>query len=109
MTTLRLRGQETDDRAQSRANTRTASQSTRNAMRTILRFFRVVAVLFAMMGFESATLGQTDTATLSGLITDETGAVVPGAEVKLQSVDRGPVASATTNDAGIYVFHDDVE
>jgi Carboxypeptidase regulatory-like domain/TonB dependent receptor len=29
---------------------------------------------------------------------------VPGAEVKLQSVDRGSATSATTNNAGIYVF-----
>jgi Carboxypeptidase regulatory-like domain/TonB dependent receptor len=105
MTTLRLRGQATGDRAQWTVKTRAASQSTRNAMTTILRFFRVVAaVLFAMMGFASATLGQTETATVSGLITDETGAVVPGAEVKLQSVDRGTIVTSTTNDAGIYVF-----
>jgi len=50
------------------------------------------------------SFAQTETATVSGLITDETGAVVPGAEVKLQSVDRGTVTTATTNDAGIYVF-----
>jgi hypothetical protein len=49
-------------------------------------------------------MGQTETAAVSGLITDETGAVVPGAEVKLQSVDRGTVTTATTNDSGIYVF-----
>lgn len=54
--------------------------------------------------FVCVAIGQTETATVSGLITDETGAVVPGAEVKLQSVDRGTVATATTNDAGIYVF-----
>src|SRR5260370_17378152 len=50
------------------------------------------------------SFAQTETATVSGLITDETGAVVPGAEVKLQSVERGTFATATTNDAGIYVF-----
>ena len=54
--------------------------------------------------FAAVAVAQTETATISGLITDDTGAVVPGAEVKLQSVDRGTVESATTNNAGIYVF-----
>jgi hypothetical protein len=49
-------------------------------------------------------MSQTETATVSGLITDDTGAVVPGAGVKLQSIDRGTIASATTNNAGLYVF-----
>src|SRR5260370_9955297 len=47
---------------------------------------------------------QAETATLSGLITDDTGAVVPGAEVKLQGVERGTVGISKTNNAGIYVF-----
>src|SRR5947209_10848184 len=64
----------------------------------------VSAFLFTALWFTCVAIGQTETATVSGLITDETGAVVPGAEVKLQSVDRGTVTTATTNDAGIYVF-----
>ena len=54
--------------------------------------------------FAAVALAQTETATISGLITDDTGAVVPGAEVKLQNVERGSGTSATTNNAGIYVF-----
>jgi hypothetical protein len=54
--------------------------------------------------FAAVAMAQTETATISGLITDDTGAVVPGAEVKLQNVDRGSGTSATTNNAGIYVF-----
>src|SRR5260370_28492549 len=66
---------------------------------------RVACVfLFGALWFACVVVGQTETATVSGLITDETGAVVPGAEVKLQSVDRGTVGTAITNDAGIYVF-----
>src|SRR6266481_2433120 len=62
------------------------------------------AFLSSALWFACVAMGQTETATVSGLITDETGAVVPGAEVKLQSVDRGTVAIATTSDAGIYIF-----
>src|SRR5260370_22496927 len=68
-------------------------------------FFRVVCTVFcAVLCFACVAMGQSESATVSGLITDETGAVVPGAEVKLQSVDRGTVATVTMNDAGIYVF-----
>ncbi len=59
---------------------------------------------FTALWFASVAMGQTETGTVSGLITDATGAVVPGAEVKLQSVERGTVTTATTNGAGIYVF-----
>ena len=54
--------------------------------------------------FAAVATAQTETATISGLITDDTGAVVPGAEVTLQSVERGTATRATTNNAGIYVF-----
>src|SRR6266566_2877258 len=60
--------------------------------------------LVTAVWFVGVAIAQTETATVSGLITDETGAVVAGAEVKLQSVDRGTTTTATTNDAGIYVF-----
>lgn len=62
------------------------------------------AVWLSALCLVSVATGQTETATISGLITDETGAVVAGAEVKLQSVERGTMTTATTNDAGIYVF-----
>src|SRR5215472_5695170 len=72
---------------------------------TIAPFFRVVCpFLFSVLCLAYVALGQTETATVSGLITDETGAVVPGAEVRLQSVERGTIQNATTNNAGIYVF-----
>src|SRR5258708_37974590 len=49
-------------------------------------------------------MGQTETATVLGLVTDRSAAAVSGAEVHLQSVERGTVPTTTTNDAGIYVF-----
>src|SRR6266702_8383013 len=60
--------------------------------------------LFVAIWFASAVMGQTETATVSGLVTDRTAAAVSGAEVRLQSVERGTVTTTTTNDAGIYVF-----
>ena len=72
---------------------------------TITHLTRIACCLvLGLLCFVCAALGQTETATISGLITDGTGAVVPGAQVKLQSVDRGTVESITTNNAGIYIF-----
>jgi hypothetical protein len=45
---------------------------------------------------------QSNVATLTGIITDNTGAVVPGAEVTLRSNNTGIVSRAVTNGQGIY-------
>jgi hypothetical protein len=47
---------------------------------------------------------QYESATLTGVITDSAGAVVPGAEVKATSEATNQVTSATTNSEGRYVF-----
>src|SRR5215831_4397345 len=61
-------------------------------------------VLFAL----SCTLivwGQsTDTGTVVGLVTDPSGAVVPGATVTLRESSTGNSRTTTTNDAGRYVI-----
>lgn len=65
----------------------------------------VAALLVLLVCAGAMTLrAQTDTATVSGLITDSTGAIVPSAEVQLQNVAQGVSQTATTNNAGIYVF-----
>lgn len=47
---------------------------------------------------------QMDQGTITGTVTDTTGAVVPGAEVTLTSTDTGLVLKTTTNQSGVYVF-----
>src|SRR5438477_11402738 len=74
-------------------------------MTTLRRVLRIAGPsLFVAIWFTSAVMGQTETATVSGLVTDRTAAAVGGAEVRLQSVERGTVTTTTTNNAGIYVF-----
>src|SRR5216683_8447510 len=74
-------------------------------MMTLPRLLQIAcSLLFVVLWFACAVVGQTETATVSGLVTDRTAAAVSGAEVRLQSVERGTVTSTTTNDAGIYVF-----
>ena len=45
---------------------------------------------------------QEVTATVTGTVTDTTGAAVVGASVAIKSVERGVVYHATTNDDGLY-------
>lgn len=45
-----------------------------------------------------------NTGTVLGVVTDPSGAVVPGAEIRLVDSATGEVRSATTNEAGQYVF-----
>ena len=74
--------------------------------RALTRIFcrTVGAILLAVICFVSMTRGQSETATLSGVITDEGGGAVPNCEVLLQSVERGNLITAKTDEAGLYVF-----
>src|SRR5947209_2513986 len=51
-----------------------------------------------------AAYGQLYTGSISGTITDPSGAVVPGAEVLAADVDKGFTYKGTTDDAGHYVL-----
>jgi hypothetical protein len=76
-------------------------------MKTLASLLRIslLAVLVAVLFWAYATMAQTETGTISGLITDETGASVPGAQVLLFNVQRGTTSDAKTNSAGIYIFN----
>src|SRR5271169_6957493 len=45
-----------------------------------------------------------DTASITGTVTDPTGAAIPGAQVTLTSVEHGINRSATSNSTGDYLF-----
>ena len=48
--------------------------------------------------------GQSQNASLSGQVTDKTGAAVPSATVKLRSIDRDIPQTASTDNEGRYSF-----
>ena len=52
----------------------------------------------------SLVLGQTSRGTVSGTITDTSGAVIAGASVVLTHIETGVRRSASTNEAGLYRF-----
>lgn len=65
-----------------------------------LRFVALIAVLSL---FACASLyAQVAGATLSGLVTDPSGAVIPNAQVAIKSVATGVTRTVTTDNAGLY-------
>jgi len=56
-----------------------------------------------VLALVASSLGQTETATLSGLITDPQGKVVPDVAVEVTNVDTNVSVHQTTNGDGLYV------
>jgi Carboxypeptidase regulatory-like domain len=63
--------------------------------------FRVL-LASALIFFVSSAFGQTITGTITGEVTDPSGAVVPGASVVAQNLDTGVATATTTNSDGLY-------
>ena len=68
-------------------------------MRVYCTMIKVIALMFL---FSSAALAQTATGTISGVVSDESGAVVPGVSVTINDVDTGFSTAVTTNSVGRY-------
>ena len=63
---------------------------------------RIVGTALLLLLLASAAAAQTTTSTIEGTVTDATGAVVPGAEVKVTGATLAAERSATTNAQGFY-------
>ncbi|HUS06688.1 MAG TPA: TonB-dependent receptor, partial [Bryobacteraceae bacterium] len=63
--------------------------------------FRFLCFMFLI---SSAALAQRDTGSVSGVITDPNGAVVPGVSIQLVEPETGLTRTATSNEAGLYTF-----
>ncbi len=70
------------------------------------RFRSAILPLFLAAVFSSALLAQTITGTISGDVTDSTGAVVPNASITVQNAGTGFSRSATTTASGGYRIPD---
>jgi Carboxypeptidase regulatory-like domain len=68
--------------------------------------FRWLAVLVTVVLWTSltgvSTAQSTNSGDISGVVTDNTGAAVPGATVTVQNIDTGVSKTFVTNDAGLY-------
>jgi hypothetical protein len=61
-------------------------------------------LLFALVSFTSMAHGQADQGAITGLVTDSTGASVPGADVTVTATATGLVLHSKTDANGNYVF-----
>lgn len=61
-------------------------------------------MFFAWLLASAAAWAQVSTSSITGLVTDSSGAVVPGAGVQAKNEDTGVVYESSTTDAGNYSF-----
>ena len=62
-------------------------------------------LLLALAAFAApSALAQTGTSRISGTVTDQTGAIIPGANVTAKSEATGVTQTQTTTGAGLYAF-----
>ena len=70
-----------------------------------MRFsIRCLAVLAIALMIPALAAAQTESGKISGTVTDQSGAVLPGVTVNLKSVERATTRSTVTNAQGEYVF-----
>ena len=60
--------------------------------------------LFLLFFTARQTTAQVDQGTITGVVQDSSGAVIPGAQVTLTEINTGVVLHTTSNGSGIYVF-----
>ena len=72
-------------------------------MKTTLSRYLLVCAVMGMLC--SSALGQNVTGSITGVVTDPSGAVVVGATVTAQNTETGVVTTAQSNEAGVYTIH----
>src|ERR671912_1694228 len=65
---------------------------------------KVFYAVLTLCLFAASAFGQTSRGTVSGTVTDPTGAVIAGASVTLKNTQTSVERAATTNDEGFYRF-----
>ncbi|HXZ32909.1 MAG TPA: carboxypeptidase regulatory-like domain-containing protein, partial [Terriglobales bacterium] len=67
---------------------------------------RITGLVSELLFLSSAILAQSDMATLSGRITDQSGRVLVGAQIIVSNIETGIGVTTTSNTDGIYVVAD---
>lgn len=76
-------------------------------MRSVFRNIPIISALalaICLLSFSTRAMAQGGTATITGQVTDPSGAVVPAAKVTLTNAATGQSTSTVTTTAGIYTF-----
>ena len=64
----------------------------------------LVALLGVLVGMVSPALSQVTAGGIRGVVSDPTGAVIPGADITAMNTATGQAASAQTTEAGVFVL-----
>jgi hypothetical protein len=81
-----------------------------SAASSVVRPFPVLSTLcflcclLVALGSNAPAFAQMETATLAGTISDPTGAVIAGAEVRARRIETNTESTSTTNGSGIYLI-----
>jgi hypothetical protein len=75
-----------------------------NTPRRTISFSRLAAALFCLAAFVFPAIAQSNKGTITGTVTDPTGAVVKDAKVTATNVATGESRDATTGDEGTYTI-----
>lgn len=65
---------------------------------------RSVYALVATLVLIAVALGQTESATVAGRVSDSSGAAIAGADVEINFVERGTTRTTKTNETGVYII-----
>src|SRR5258708_2595558 len=71
--------------------------------RTLGEIYRAILLLGVILISSSAVFSQVETATVSGVVTDQSGAIVVGAEVRVTNADTNVTSTTTSNNSGVYL------
>ncbi len=72
--------------------------------RRTIRISQIIIVFCWILLTGSMAFAQVDQGTITGVVQDNTGAVIPNAQVTLTNTDNGFVLQRKANGSGIYVF-----
>jgi hypothetical protein len=75
----------------------------RNFSRWFRSFVRITLASFCLL-LAPFAFGQVDEGSITGVVQDATGAVVPNAKVTLLNTDQGLTETSTTDSSGVYTF-----
>src|SRR3954467_1595918 len=63
-----------------------------------------VVIMLVLTGFAPVAFAQAGRGSISGLVTDQSGAIIPNAKVVVESQATGLKLSTVSSDAGLYTF-----
>src|SRR5688572_24479163 len=84
------------------SNAGKGANMTSSALKEPSPFWNLTALLSLMIWGMPSMAAQRTSAAISGIVNDESGAVIPGVSISIKNLENGSVRSAVTDDAGRY-------